>query len=155
MELLRTLVVHEPPLLGLLEGRAAFKPMIDQFQEPLQAVAELLQAGDPQACVRYFVENIAFGAGAQDTLPPSGRETHIRNAPTYLDETRDPARLTIDLASLRGFNRPTLVTSGTESPPFFKPIADLVADALPAPFMSPHKWSRARSRAVSPDRAVH
>ncbi len=130
-ELFRTLLVHEPPLLGLLEGQAAFKPMIDEFQEPLHAVVELLQAGDHQAAARYFVEHVAFGAGAWDTLPPPVRETFIHNAPTFLDETRDPDGLTSDLPFLCRFDRPTLVTAGTESPPFFKPIVDLVAHALP------------------------
>src|SRR5262249_43367904 len=104
-ELFRSLAVHEPPLLGLLEGRAEFAPLLNGFNERIQAVIELLQAGENQAAARRFVETIAFGPGAWDTLPQSIRDTFIRNAPTFLDETRDPEGLTIDLDSLRSFDR--------------------------------------------------
>lgn len=32
---------------------------------------------------------------------------------------------------LHGFDKPALVTTGTDSPPFFKPIAESVAQSLP------------------------
>jgi len=58
------------------------------------------------------------------------QETFIANAPTWLDETRDPDALTLDLATLKSFDRPTLVTQGDASPPMFRPIAQRVADAI-------------------------
>ena len=59
------------------------------------------------------------------------RGTFIRNAPTWLDETDDPESLAIDLSSLARFSKPALVTTGTDSPPFFSPILGFVAQALP------------------------
>ncbi|MCA1648178.1 MAG: alpha/beta hydrolase [Chloroflexi bacterium] len=78
------------------------------------------------------VETVAFGPGAWSTLPQPIRETFIRNAPTFLDESNDTEGLTLDLSSLAAFDRPSLVTTGTESPPFFKPITAAVAEALPS-----------------------
>jgi len=95
------------------------------------AVVGLLKTSEMQAAAERFVETVAFGAGAWETLPDSVRNTFIRNAPTFLDESNDPEGLGIDLNSLRAFDKPALVTRGTESPPFFKPITEAVAEALP------------------------
>ena len=130
-DVFRTLVVHEPPLLDLLRGRPEFEPMLQGFQQRVGAVIALLQAGDMEAAARQFVENIAFGPGAWETLPEPMRATFVRNAPTFLDEANDPDGLNIDLGSLKAFTKPALVSCGTDSAPFFGPIAELVAQALP------------------------
>ena len=39
-DLFRTLTVHEPPLLGILEGRPEFQPMLEGFNQRIQAVIE-------------------------------------------------------------------------------------------------------------------
>jgi pimeloyl-ACP methyl ester carboxylesterase len=130
-DLLRCLVVHEPPLLDLLKGRSEFESTLLGFDARVAAVVELLKTGEMQAAAERFVETVAFGPGAWAMLPDLVRETFIRNAPTFLDECNDPAGLTIDLNSLRAFDKPVLVTRGTESPPFFKPITEVVAQALP------------------------
>jgi len=59
------------------------------------------------------------------------RVTFIANAPTWLDETRDPDGLQMDLDALSGFDRPALLTNGTDSAPFFGPVVDILADHLP------------------------
>ena len=131
-ELCRSLVVHEPPLIGLLEDRAEFQAVVEGFYARVEAVVELLKAGEMEAGARRFVETLAFGPGAWDSLPQPMRDTFVRNAPTFLDEINDPEGLTVDLSSLHAFDRPSLVTTGTESPPFFKPITEAVAQALPS-----------------------
>jgi pimeloyl-ACP methyl ester carboxylesterase len=129
-DLCRSLVVHEPPLIGLLEGRREFEAMVTGFYARVGAVVDLLRAGQMEAAAQRFVETVAFGPGAWSTLPQPIRATFIRNAPTFLDETNDPEGLKLDLSLLAAFESPTLVTNGTESAPFFKPIAAAVADAL-------------------------
>jgi len=129
-ELFRSLVVHEPPLLDLLKGRAEFQPMLDGFNERIGAVIALLDMGDNAAAAERFVNTVAFGPGAWVNLPRPIRDTFIRNAPTFRDETRDPEGLTIEFDSLRRFDRPVLLSIGTQSPPFFKPIVQTVAAAL-------------------------
>ncbi len=93
-DLLRSLVVHEPPLVGLLEGRSEFESMLQGFNARVAAVVELLKAGEMQAAAERFVETVAFGPGAWQTLPEPVRDTFIRNAPTFLDESNDPDGLT-------------------------------------------------------------
>ena len=106
--------------------------MLAAFYARVGAVVELLRAGDMEDAAERFVETVAFGRGAWSTLPQPTRDTFIRNAPTFLDESNDPEGLTLDLSSLGAFDRPSLVTIRTDSPPFFKPIATAVAEALPS-----------------------
>ena len=100
------------------------------FDERAGGALERLEAGDMLGGAQRFVEQVAFGPGAWDQLPPQAQETFVANAPTWLDEMRDPDFLTLDLATLESFDRPTLVTKGDASPPMFSPIADRVADAI-------------------------
>ena len=129
-DLCRSLVVHEPPLIGLLQDRPEFEAIVGGFHARVGAVGAPQSRSDGSAGAQRFVETVAFGPGAWSGLPQSIRDTFIRNAPTFLDETNDPEGLTLDVSSLGAFDRPSLVTTGTESPPFFKPITGAVAEAL-------------------------
>jgi pimeloyl-ACP methyl ester carboxylesterase len=95
-------------------------------------VVRLLEGGDHEEAARSFVETIAFGPGAWDErLTPRMRDVFIANAPTWLDEARDPDAFQMDLDALAAFDRPALLTNGTESAPFFGPVVDMVAEPLP------------------------
>jgi pimeloyl-ACP methyl ester carboxylesterase len=130
-DIFRTLIAHEPPLFPLLAG-TDFQPALEEVQRRIGAVVELLAAGDHEAGARLFVETVGFGEGAwEGQLTPEMRATFVHNAPTFLDETRDPDSLMMDLDALGGFAKPSLLTSGTTSPPFFAPVVDMVAAAIP------------------------
>jgi len=64
-------------------------------------------------------------------LPPEFKQTLIENAPTFLDEARDPEHLAFDLEWIRGFSKPALLTFGDQSPPTFAPIVAKLTEALP------------------------
>lgn len=130
-DVFRSLVAHEPPLFPLLAG-TELEPALAEVQRRIGAVVALLERDDHAGGARLFVETIAFGPGAWDErLTPAMRDVFIANAPTWLDEMRDPDALQFDLETLARFDRPALVTSGTASAPFFAPVADMVARALP------------------------
>jgi len=130
-ELFRSLIVHEPPLFGVLKDDPDSKEALEIVQERLAAVVELLVRNDSTAGARQFVETIAFGPGAWSDLPQQVRETFVQNAPTWLDEAQDPEALEIDLGGLGDFAPPALLTTGDQSPPFFPRVVDRVAAALP------------------------
>jgi pimeloyl-ACP methyl ester carboxylesterase len=130
-ELIRSLVAHEPPLFGLLEGETAVQPALAAVQERIAAVVHLLQAGDFEAGARRFVETIAFGPGAWDQLPQATRDIFVFNAPTWLDELQEHGWNTLDLQRLSAFPAPALLSLGGESPPFFPLVVERVAAALP------------------------
>jgi pimeloyl-ACP methyl ester carboxylesterase len=129
-DLIRSLVIHEPPLVGLIAEDPTMAEILQAFGERMGGVVQRLSAGDMAGGAQHFVDDVAFGPGAWDQLPPAVRETFVANAPTFLDEQRDPEALLLDLATLNSFDRPTLVTKGDASPPMFSPIAERVAGAI-------------------------
>lgn len=129
-DLFRSLIVHEPPLFGLLREEPKSRSMLAAAEERIAAVVELLSTGDLAGGARQFVETIAFGPGAWEKLPQAARDTFVFNALTWLDEIRDPDALEIDLGPLRKFAAPALLTVGGRSPPFFPLVVDRIAGAL-------------------------
>jgi pimeloyl-ACP methyl ester carboxylesterase len=127
----RSVMAHEPPLLALLAG-TEFEPTLAEVSGRVQAVVELIDAGEGEAAARLFVDTVAFGPGAWDNqLSQALRDVFTNNAPTYQDECNDPDQLRLDLEALAACDRPILLTDGSESPPFFRHVVDLVARAVP------------------------
>ena len=104
-DLFRTLIVHEPPLFGLLAGTEG-QVVLAEMRKRIEAVVGSLKAGDHAGGARLFVETIALGPGGWDQLPARIRQTFVFNAPTWLDEVQDPEALTLDLTRLATFTRP-------------------------------------------------
>ncbi len=129
-DLFRSLMLHEPPLFGLIDDGAA-QDVLRSFEERSRAVVALLEAGHMEAGARQFAETIAVGPGTWAHLPVATRQTMIVNAPTFLDEARDPDALTMDIGALSGFSKPVLLTQGEHSEPFFPPVLDELVRALP------------------------
>jgi len=127
-ELFATLSLHEPPLIGMIDD----DPMFPVVRERIGAVLTTLKSGDAEAGARQFVETVALGPGMWEKLPPSQRQTFIFNAPTWIDEMNEAeSAMTVDLDRLRIFTRPTLLSEGDQSPPFFAIIVKKLAAALP------------------------
>ncbi|MGH7472109.1 MAG: alpha/beta fold hydrolase, partial [Longimicrobiales bacterium] len=117
--------------IGLLKDDPTATPALAAVQKRISTVVSLLTAGESTEGARQFVETIAFGPGAWAELPQQVRETFVFNAPTWLDEVHDPEALEIDLTGLRRFAPPALLTIGDESAPFFPPVVNRVAAAMP------------------------
>jgi len=131
-ELLRTLNVHEPPLFDLLRDDPERKPLAEGLDKRILAVVNDLAAGNMEEGARRFLDTVAIGPGAWDNfVPDEAKRTLINNAPTFLDECRDPEALGIDTQVLSRFSRPVLLTDGSESPPIFAPVLDKLAAVLP------------------------
>lgn len=130
-DLFRSLIVNEPALLDLLADDAAGTEMLRAVKAGLDAVAELLAAGEMEGGARRFVEMIDGSPDAWAEMPSEVRDLVIFNAPTFLAEMRDPDFFSIDLGRLRRFTGPALLTLGEQGPPFFPPIVERVARALP------------------------
>lgn len=131
-ELFRSLYCHEPPLWRLLEGDSESEALVAQSAGSVQGVAGKIASGDHEGAARQFVEEIAFGPGAwEDELPPEGRAVMIHNAPTFLDELKDPEQLRIDPDAARAIEVPVHLTDGSESPPTFGRVLDKLTEAMP------------------------
>jgi pimeloyl-ACP methyl ester carboxylesterase len=130
-DLLRGVIVHEPPLFSLLADDPAVAPLLEEVGSRVAAVVERIGSGDHAGAAEQFVETVALGPGSWAQLPPDLQQTFIENAPTFLDEARDPEQLAFDLAWIRAFPRPVLLTTGDQSPPTFAPVVAKLAEVLP------------------------
>jgi pimeloyl-ACP methyl ester carboxylesterase len=130
-QLIRSLVAHEPPLFALLDDDPTLQPALAEVRDRIDMVVARLRTGDNEGGARRFVETIAYGPGAWDTLPQATRDTFVFNAPTWLDELQEPTALHMQLDLLANFAAPTLLTLGGTSPPFFPLVVKRVAAAIP------------------------
>jgi pimeloyl-ACP methyl ester carboxylesterase len=130
-ELLRGLIVHEPPLFSLLADDPAVAPMLEEVGRRIGAVVERIGSGDYSGAAEQFVETVALGPGTWAQLPSHLQQTYIENAPTFLDEANDPELLAFDLGWIQAFSRPSLLTIGDQSPPTFAPVIAKLSDVLP------------------------
>jgi pimeloyl-ACP methyl ester carboxylesterase len=130
-ELFRGLIGHEPPLFSLLVDDPILAPMLAEVDQRIGAVVERIASGDHAGAAEQFVETVALGPGSWAQVPPELRQTFIENAPTFLDEARDPEQLAFDLGWIREFSKPALITRGDQSPPAFAPVVARLAKALP------------------------
>jgi pimeloyl-ACP methyl ester carboxylesterase len=110
-DLFLSLSVHEPALPGLLGGGGA-------------------GGGGEPPDARAFAES-SLGDGAWDRLTDDERDGFRDNGEAYRDEMADTDAFSLDADTLAAFDRPALISVGTESPPFFTRIAELLAEALP------------------------
>jgi pimeloyl-ACP methyl ester carboxylesterase len=110
---------------------AETKPMADNLLSFFSGVSDAIADGRNEDGARQFVGAVV-GPDAWDTMiPDEAKRTLINNAPTFLDEMRDPDIFGIDSEDLARFGGPVLLSEGSESPPFFGQILDRVHAALP------------------------
>jgi pimeloyl-ACP methyl ester carboxylesterase len=129
--LVRGVIGHEPPLLSLLAEDPATVPLLKEVTEKFGSVTQRLAAGDHAGAAKEFIDTVALGPGAWDYLPSPAQETCIHNAPTFLDETRDPEAVGMDLDAMKLFPRPLLLSTGDQSPPMFRTVIAKLSVLLP------------------------
>lgn len=88
------------------------------------------RSGSVRLVSRAFIRQ-ARSQRKWDQLPPDRQKTCIENAPTFLDEARDPEQLAFDLDAMRKFRKPVLLTIGDKSPPTFPLVISKLAAVLP------------------------
>jgi pimeloyl-ACP methyl ester carboxylesterase len=116
-DLVRSVAAQEPPLVALFIDDPEHGPAMRAVLARIGSVAALLGAGDLEEGARQFVETVAFGPGVWAQLSPADRQRLVDHAPTFLDETRDPAAYTLDLAALAACPRPVSSPTATRASP--------------------------------------
>jgi pimeloyl-ACP methyl ester carboxylesterase len=130
-DLVRGIIVHEPPLFSLLAGDPETAPMLEEVGRRIGSVVRRIASGEHAGAAEEFVETVALGPGSWAQLPPDLQTIFIQNAPTFLDESMDPEQIAFDLEWIRAFPKPVLLTMGDQSPPTFAPVISRLAGALP------------------------
>ena len=129
-ELVRSVAGHEPALFNLFVDDPYQGPTMREALERIEAVAALLAAGDVAEGTRQFAETYSYGPGGWELIPPERQQVMVNNAPTFLDETRDPGSWTADLTALAAIPCPILLTYGDQSLPFLPPVVAALAAVL-------------------------
>jgi pimeloyl-ACP methyl ester carboxylesterase len=130
-DLLRSIIVHEPPLSAVVADDTEMQPLLRDFQLKIEAVLRRIEAGDIEGGSQLFVEQVAIGPGAWEAMPAEVRQTFIDNALTWVDEQRDPHWADIDLSQLLRLPCPVLFSRGDQSFPWFPRIIHKLQTAIP------------------------
>jgi esterase len=131
-DVVQRVIVHEPPLYGLLIGDEHWDAVRREAASMMADIAQVIERGDLETAARRFVDEVAFGPGSWSGLLGAGdRATMLANADTWLDQSRDPDRLTLDVTPLSESSIPVTVTTGSHSVPAFGEVARRLVAQLP------------------------
>ncbi|QUH02507.1 alpha/beta hydrolase [Saccharopolyspora erythraea] len=129
--LCRGVTVHEPPLFGMLAD-TPHNAEFDDVRERAAKVAELLGAGEREVAARMFIDEVGFGPGTWDgELDARRRSTFTTHGPVWLARMADPEPPTLRAEHFAEISTPVLLTRGDHGLPWYRPIIDLLADAIP------------------------
>lgn len=133
----RSLMLHEPPVFALLAGDES-EVLRAEAAGLMKQAAELLTRGETEEGARLFIERVAFGEGAWDTLfDGAARAAILNNAHTWLDQFYDPERLAVDVGALADFHGPITMSTGTTTLPAYTAVVERIAARLPAMNVAP------------------
>jgi pimeloyl-ACP methyl ester carboxylesterase len=129
-DLIRSVAAHEPPLPSLAVNESASAGEAEGSQSQVMAVIQLASSGEMEEAARRFWNGILGPGGWERVLTTDERKSYVNNCPTFLDEVMDPEAFTLDLGSLARFAGPTLLSSGSTSPPLFPRVVAAVCAAM-------------------------
>jgi pimeloyl-ACP methyl ester carboxylesterase len=129
--------LHEPPLVGLLEGDPAMGGLYHSFREMETTIANRILARDPAGAAQSHMDATSTEAGAWAQLTESSQRAFIASAPTSGRELQDLALKYLELSPFATYREPIVLTSGSRSAPVFGAIND----HLVAGFYSPLRYS--------------
>ena len=119
-DLVASLYLHEPPAFALLTGRTELEELKAQTGAVARESVALLDSGRVEEGTAYFVEEMAFGAGSWSELfDDQARAVMMANSDTWLDQSRDPERLALDVTALNSFDGPVTFSVGSRTLPAF------------------------------------
>ncbi|MGB6501244.1 MAG: alpha/beta hydrolase [Thermoplasmata archaeon] len=146
-ELVRSVAVHEPPFLSLLEGaEGKSSPDATEARFEIRRLQGLARSGRHEETAQQFAERFDSGPGAWNRLDPAARSSFTRHAPQWADEMDDPDATTPSRSELATLDLPVLLTTGERSLPLFheiegelrRALRNAVARVLPGTGHVPH-----------------
>jgi pimeloyl-ACP methyl ester carboxylesterase len=134
-DLVRTLVLGEPPILPLLRRSPAGRNLLEQFQkEIIQPSRTGLHHGNGEDGVRMFVDGVSGRSGSFDALPADARERLLLSAEELRKELGTPLEAympDLTMEALHALTLPVLLLGGERSPKMFRLITDELDLAIP------------------------
>ena len=135
-ELVRALILGEPPLLPWLQESEEGKKVLAAFRAGvLDPAIAAFARGDDEGGLRAFIDGVSGKAGAFDALPPALRAQFLPRAPEMRREMLTaferymPA---ISCAEVSGLRMPILLVEGERSPELFRIVIGQLARCAPS-----------------------
>ena len=133
-ELVRTLVLGEPPLFPWLTATPAGEALLTAFLADVwEQARRTCQQGELKAGMRIFIDGV-MGEGAFDQCPAPVQAEMMDNAAEMVVELETPPDTvfsTLSRDDVRGVSLPTLLLSGELSPSLFRDVIDELAAVMP------------------------
>ena len=129
-EMVRTLVINEPPAAALLAGTPTGTDTLKEWRARFAPSQEALRQGDIDAGLRLFADAVG-GPGTYDRRSDDERKMMRDNAPPHVADAKSTRRPAFTCEMARRISAPTLVTNGERSPEFFHRIVDELERCLP------------------------
>ena len=121
-QLIRSLVLGEPPVLSLLESSSVGRGLREAFvRNALVPAREAFRIGDLENGLRRFIDGV-MGDGIFDRMPAETRKRVMTFGPEMrLEMLTDPSAYgrPLECEALGKLKRPTLLVSGERSVPLF------------------------------------
>jgi non-heme chloroperoxidase len=125
-QLVRTLVLGEPPVMSLLENNHNYSKDLYAIRENVQ---DAIRRGDMERAVRIFLDEVMF-KGFFYQLPSDTRAVLMDNVKSLGGELASVSqRFTLEDA--QKVTVPTLLVKGELSPKFLHQIIDILATCMP------------------------
>jgi pimeloyl-ACP methyl ester carboxylesterase len=122
-QLVHRAILHEPPMLSVLERGDEVQAMIGQL------VGAGMAAGGQRAALERFWRFVA-GDANWESLEPALRERMLGNAGTFLDVERTLESYRPDDATLAAMAMPVQVLVSEQTPPFIVEVGEWLASRL-------------------------
>jgi pimeloyl-ACP methyl ester carboxylesterase len=129
-EMVRSLLLHEPPFFALLEDDPATAPEAERLYAETRRTQSLARTGHEEAAARAIAETLSAEEGTWNSLEPEVRQNLLRYVEQWTEEIGDPEATRPDRTALAEILIPVLATTGEASPPFLHRITALLAEAM-------------------------
>ena len=129
-EMVRSLALHEPPLIALLGDDPATAPEAERLLAGTATIRELVRSGSRELAAREIVGAFSTEEGAWDRLRPEAKTNLLRHLDRWYEEIADPEATEPDRAALAELLIPVLLTTGERSPPFLHRTTRALGDRL-------------------------
>lgn len=130
-DMVRTLVLHEPPAIGMLKDSPVGIAMYQSLDAKLAPARDAFRGGQALAGVRLFNDTV-IRPGSYEDLSEELQKAMLDNAAAQTADAlakNPPALFSCDMAAR--ITAPTLITTGTRSLPLFQRIVDKLKECLP------------------------
>lgn len=129
-ELVRSLALHEPPMVGLLAHDPSTASDAARWEEWIVHRRREVGSGGAERAARELVNVFSAREGAWERLRPDAQAAAIRSIALWSDEFADRESIEPEPGSLEEVWIPVLLTSGQQSPGFVRRISETLAASL-------------------------